>query len=223
MEAEVFKNGFQKIIEDCKKFKITLQGAKEGEIKKSLDLMISFYAYITFFTMIFYNFWSYFLGYNVYLYFYILIIIWGSFFVGFMTQKIQWIILTRDKNPPLLDSEHNAHIIKNSYECFIRCSAGLCEIILYSISSVMGLEALIAGYIVLKTVSVWTYNKVNDNKTSNLADPEEGKRKEGLFTAVLRIAVVLSLLFSLFASYFLFKYLQSFQAVFDLSHHFLFK
>jgi hypothetical protein len=70
-------------------------------------------------------------------------------------------------------------------DCFVRCFAGVLEMVLYTLFFIIDKHELIVGYLVLKTVSIWK-GKQEDKE----------QIKEGQSTAVLRIAVVLSLVFS---------------------------
>jgi hypothetical protein len=78
-------------------------------------------------------------------------------------------------------------------DCTVRCLAGILEMIFYTITLAIYAGFLIAGYFIMKSLSVWQSKK----------EPE----KEGRHTAVHRIAVVLSLIISLFSAYYLNKYL----------------
>src|SRR3989344_3556534 len=140
--------------------------------------------------------------------------------IALTTQKLQYILLKlkeqsyekkTKEDPNHKNEEINREIFLYStiQECSIRCSAGILEMVFYTIAFATNTIGLVVGYLVLKVVSVWKSDK--------------DQKSEGLFTGVLRIAIILSLLFSLFASYFLFKYLQSFPAIFKMCNHFLFQ
>jgi hypothetical protein len=66
-------------------------------------------------------------------------------------------------------------------DCVLRCLAGWLEIIFYIVMFLINAGYLIAGYLILKVVSVWK---------------SERPIIEGRHTAVLRIATILSLFFS---------------------------
>ncbi|HLD38213.1 MAG: hypothetical protein US35_C0014G0020 [Parcubacteria group bacterium GW2011_GWA2_37_10] len=148
------------------------------------------------------------------------VIFLGNLIIALTTQKLQYILLKlkeqsyekkTKEDPNHKNEEINREIFLYStiQECSIRCSAGILEMVFYTIAFATNTIGLVVGYLVLKVVSVWKSDK--------------DQKSEGLFTGVLRIAIILSLLFSLFASYFLFKYLQSFPAIFKMCNHFLFQ
>jgi hypothetical protein len=128
------------------------------------------------------------------------VIFLGNFFIAVLTQLLQYMLLKKE----ILDgykSEKTDFLYNNMTDCSIRCAAGILEMILYAFFFAIGHFEIVVGYLVLKTISVWKSDK--------------NQRKEGLFTGVLRISTVLSLLFSFWASYFLFKFLQG-VLVFDI-------
>jgi len=114
----------------------------------------------------------------------------GSLFIALFTQMFSFIIEKYDS----IQSGTRNFLYENFSDFFLRSSAGFLEMTLYVICFAANLSSLVAGYLLLKTVSIW--QKDYNNK------------KEGLHTAILRIAVVLSLLFSLMSSYYLIKFIN---------------
>lgn len=131
------------------------------------------------------------------------IILLGNFCIAIITQIFHYYSENNDgKNC------FDKFSYQNFEDCCVRCSAGISEMIFYTISFAINADFLIAGYLIMKSLSIW----------QNKDDPV----KEGRHTSVHRIGVVLSLIISLWASYFLFIYLQKYQ-IFNLTNHFLFK
>lgn len=152
--------------------------------------------------------------YNLYIVF--SIILGGNLFIAVMIQTLHYFLLKRDisidqKNDEKEEKDKNDFLYKDFWDCSIRCSAGILEMILYTICFAVNMVELVVGYLVLKTIGIWK--------------SEKNQREAGLFTAVYRMAVIVSLFFSLWASYFLLRYLRlsSFPAIFDLGEHFLFE
>lgn len=120
----------------------------------------------------------------------ILIALGSNLFLGVFTQISNYTIekySVADKSREFL--------YFNFTDCFFRSGAGLSEIILYTICFSTGLETIVAGYLLLKTVSIWQDNVNN--------------KKEGLHTSILRIAIVISLVTSLWASYYVKKFINN--------------
>jgi len=115
-----------------------------------------------------------------------LIVFLGSLFVVVVTQISNYVIEKYD-----IRERTREFLYINFADCFFRCSAGLGEMVLYTVAFSLKLEAVVAGYLLLKTVSIWQDNVRN--------------KKEGLHTAILRFAIVCSLLISLAASAYLRK------------------
>ncbi|OGZ73557.1 MAG: hypothetical protein A2908_00435 [Candidatus Staskawiczbacteria bacterium RIFCSPLOWO2_01_FULL_38_12b] len=120
------------------------------------------------------------------------IVFGGNLFLGIVTQSSNYIIEKYSYTDKSRD-----FLYLNFTDCFFRSLAGLAEIILYTVSFAMGMESLVAGYLLLKTVSIWQDKDNYNNK------------KEGLHTAILRIAIVISLLISLVAAFYLKKFINS--------------
>ncbi len=116
------------------------------------------------------------------------IVVFGNLGIGLFTQMANFIAEKYSTTEKSRD-----FIYLNFTDCFLRSLAGLSEVILYTISFAIHFEALIAGYLLLKTVSIWQDKDNYNNK------------KEGLHTAILRIAIVMSLLIAFTASYYLKK------------------
>ena len=120
------------------------------------------------------------------------IVFFGNVFLAIFTQISNYIIEAYN-----IEGKTRDYLYRNFTDCFYRGSAGFLEIILYTISFSLHLESLVAGYLLLKTVSIW---QDKDNFNS---------KKEGLHTAILRIAIVVSLLIALGASYYLRKFINN--------------
>ena len=118
------------------------------------------------------------------------IIFLGNLFLAVFTQTANYVAEKYSTSEKSRD-----FVYLNFTDCFFRGTAGFLEIILYTILFSMGLETVVAGYLLLKTVSIWQDKDNYNNK------------KEGLHTAILRIAIVLSLIIALSASYYLKKFL----------------
>ena len=123
----------------------------------------------------------------------VLIVLCGNLFLAIATQVSNYIIEKR----ALEGVKSRDFVYLNFTDCFFRSGAGFLEIILYTICFSLGLETIVGGYLLLKTVSIWQ-DKDNFNN-----------KKEGLHTAMLRLAIVVSLLISLMAAYYLKKYLNT--------------
>jgi len=101
------------------------------------------------------------------------------------------------------------------WDCIIRCCAGILEMGFYVFAFKKELPELIVGYLVLKTLSYWREEKNNKeniekyvlkgengkykietDKEKEIEEYFSGSKKEGLHTAVLRIATVMQILFS---------------------------
>lgn len=116
----------------------------------------------------------------------------GNIFLAVFTQVSNYVA----EKYAIADIKSRDFVYQNFTDCFFRGLAGLLEIIFYTISFATGLSSLVAGYLLLKTVSIWQDKDNYNNK------------KEGLHTAILRSAIVMSLLVSLAASYYLAKYIN---------------
>ncbi len=130
--------------------------------------------------------------YNFNLFVAILIALFGNIFLALFTQVSNYVAETY--SVPAIKSRD--FIYQNFTDCFFRGLAGLLEIVFYTISFATGLSSLVAGYLLLKTVSIWQDKDNYNNK------------KEGLHTAILRSAIVISLIVSLAASYYLAKFIS---------------
>jgi len=115
----------------------------------------------------------------------------GNIFLALFTQTSNYVA---EKYATEIKSRD--FVYQNFTDCFFRGLAGLLEIVFYTISFATNLSSLVAGYLLLKTVSIWQDKDNYNNK------------KEGLHTAILRSAIVISLLVSLVASYYLAKYIN---------------
>ena len=116
------------------------------------------------------------------------VVIFGNLAIGIFTQIANYIAekySTTDRSRDF--------VYANFADCFFRSLAGLAEVVFYTIAFTLSLETLVAGYLLLKTVSIWQDKDNYNNK------------KEGLHTAILRIAVVLSILTALLAASYLKK------------------
>lgn len=118
------------------------------------------------------------------------IILGGNLFLGLFTQISNYIIekystegITRD------------FLYHNFIHSFFRSLAGLSEVVFYSVFLAMGFESVVGGYLLLKTVSIW--------------QGEYNNKKEWLHTALLRSAIVMSLLIGLVASFYLKKFINN--------------
>lgn len=161
---------------------------KLSRLKKSFTYILFFYSPI--FLLVFVSFY-FFKFNNPNLLIACSIILFGNLFLGISTQSSNYIIEKYSTTEKSRD-----FIYLNFTDCFFRSSAGLLEIILYTISFTIHLETLVAGYLLLKTVSIWQDKDNYNNK------------KEGLHTAILRIAIVMSLIISLVASYYFKKFIN---------------
>jgi|GEM_PF-3393442 len=206
-----------------KKFKSTMEGVWEDLFEKKNDengkkitnstiknLFIFYILIIVLFSIVFFLYWLY-KKFDINLLIAFAIIIAGNAIIALFTQILHSVILKNIAPAKNLAEEtqnkERAFSYFNFQECFIRCFAGLLEMIFYTISFAIGRVELIAGYLILKTLSIW---RVEDPK------------KEGVHAAVLRIAVVMSLIFSLWASYYSFYFLKDLN-IFVLDKHFLFR
>jgi hypothetical protein len=176
-------------------------------IKKSFKLLIKFYVacFALFFLAIFiFNISDPNLKKTIW------IILFGNFVIALLTQSISSYIVKKEKNEaaaPKDSTKAQDLLYDDKWNCIIRCSAGIAEMILYTITFALGLTDIIVGYLILKTLSIW--------------DPKSVVKK-GISTSSLRIAVVLSLIFAFWASYFFHDYLISKFKVnnsFPLTHH----
>jgi hypothetical protein len=79
------------------------------------------------------------------------------------------------------------HLNQFPEDTYIRGVAGILEIIFYLLCFAIELPEFIVGYLILKTISAW---KKEESKVGEFSK----QKKEGLSTAVLRIAVILSLI-----------------------------
>ena len=139
-----------------------------------------------------FGYFAFFKNYNLNLFLVLCIIIIGNLFIGIFTQLSNYTIEKYS-----LPEKSRDFLYLNFTDCFFRSLAELSEVILYTISFAIGFEALIAGYLLLKTVSVWQDKDNYNNK------------KEGLHTAMLRIAIVMSLLISFLSAYYLRKFIYN--------------
>lgn len=158
---------------------------KISRLIKSFKYILFFYMPIFLLFFIYFNFFN---SSNVSLLLACNIILFGNLLIGSFTQVSNYIIEKYSFSDKSRD-----FLYLNFTDCFFRSLAGLSEVILYTISFTIGFEALIAGYLILKTVSIWQDKDNYNNK------------KEGLHTAILRIAIVMSLLISFTASFYLKK------------------
>ncbi len=120
------------------------------------------------------------------------IVILGNLGIGIFTQIANYIAEKYS-----ISEKSRDFLYLNFTDCFFRSLAGLSEVLLYTISFATHLETIVAGYLLLKTVSIWQDKENYNNK------------KEGLHTAILRIAIVMSLLVSFAASFYLKKFINS--------------
>ena len=136
--------------------------------------------------------WSWF---NTPLFFAFLSILVASTLILIITQILHYLL-------------SSPHVYKDSKSVFIRSYAGLFEMVLYTFLITFHLLEVLIGILFLKGISVWQ-NKSNPNQ-------------EGASAAILRIAVVLSIIFSLiigivlanssFNQHPIYKAVQKFQA-----------
>ncbi len=157
---------------------------KLSHLERSFKYILFFYFPIFLLVFIFY-FSRY---YSSDLFTAISIMLLGNVFLALFTQISNYII-----EKYAIENKSRDFIYQNFTDCFYRGMAGLLEIIFYTIAFSINLSSLVAGYLLLKTVSIWQDKDNYNNK------------KEGLHTAILRIAIVVSLLVSLLASYYLTK------------------
>ncbi len=162
---------------------------KISRLKNSFGYILFFY--IPIFLLVFaYVIYSKFYNADILLVFGIVII--GNLCIGTFTQIANYIAEKYSVTEKSRD-----FLYLNFTDCFFRSLAGLSEVVLYTISFAIGFEALIAGYLLLKTVSIWQDKDNYNNK------------KEGLHTAILRTAIVMSLLVSFAASFYLKKFINT--------------
>ena len=121
----------------------------------------------------------------------VLIVLCGNLFLAIATQVSNYIIEKR----ALEGVKSRDFVYLNFTDCFFRSGAGFLEIILYTICFSLGLETIVGGYLLLKTVSIWQGDYNN--------------KKEWLHTAILRSAIVMALLVGLAASYYLKIFINS--------------
>jgi len=162
---------------------------KIDRLNKSFKYILFFY--IPIFLLVF----IYFIllrPYNINLLLVFSIIIFGNLFIGLFTQIANYVAEKYSVTEKSRD-----FLYLNFTDCFFRSLAGLSEVIFYTISFAVGLETLVAGYLLLKTVSIWQDKDNYNNK------------KEGLHTAILRTAIVMSLLISFAASFYLKKFINT--------------
>lgn len=122
----------------------------------------------------------------------------GNLGIAVITQLGHYILDSKDDD----ENSKNDFLFDSTRDCFVRCAAGVSEMIFYTIFFATAHYELVVGYLVVKTVSTW---KADSSKSI----PRDQK-KEGQHTAVLRIAIVLSLIISLIASYFLSPLIKNF-------------
>jgi hypothetical protein len=130
------------------------------------------------------------------LFYFLIIILLGNLILSYLIQFLHYKNELKFSTESLFKNEkYLGNLYKTQQSCVIRCSAGILEMAFYTIFFAIGLWGIIAGYLLMKGLSLWEPAKKD----------EEAK---GLSTASLRIAVVLSLIIALFASQYLFNYLQ---------------
>ncbi len=100
-----------------------------------------------------------------------------NLFIMTVTQVLHKWMENLDKN------KINPHLFKNPQSVVTRCFAGILELFFYTLTITFGWFTLLAGFLFMKGLSVW----------KNEGNPS----LEGASTAILRIAVVLSLLASI--------------------------
>lgn len=149
---------------------------REVNQNNNIELLKSFGLITVFFILVFMIFVSSTIWFEKNILISIIIVLFGNFFIAIITQASQSL------NNPLF-------LFVSFWDCSVRCLAGIAEMFLYLFAFTMGSQGLtlIAGYLILKTVSIWRSEFKND------------QRKEGRATAVLRLAVVFSLLISYIA------------------------
>ena len=107
----------------------------------------------------------------------LLLILLGNIFILVISQGLhKWL-------------ESSPHVFDSTQSVIIRSSAGLFELILYTLTITFGWFTFLAGFLIMKTLSVWKHE----------SDPT----LEGASTGILRIAVVLSLFVSVGISVYL--------------------
>ena len=80
-----------------------------------------------------------------------------------------------------LEPKGDPHVFKDKVSVITRSIAGLLELIFYVLTIAFGWLTLLAGFLVMKSLSVWKH--------------ESSPSLEGASTAILRIAVILVLCF----------------------------
>ncbi len=179
------------------------------KLRNSIRLIAKLYFLIAFLILVILNIIYIFnKNYNINLIWTISVVFFGNLFIAIFTQVLHTVLTDEDPHIDKVSEKYRGLVIENFQECIIRSLAGILEMILYTFFFAINLESIIIGYLILKTLSIWK--------------SEIDNRKNGLYTGVLRIAVVFSLFFSLIASYFLFHFLKS-SNIFELNNHFLFK
>jgi len=156
---------------------------KDENLKRSLLFATTFYIYIVLFDLII---WFLLLKFNLNIYYtkIILFIALFSWVIAIITQLLHFLAeLPNEGN--LSDFLYNYFW----YDCFPRCFSGFLEMIFYVTMLLLNAGYLIAGYLIVKVLSVWKSEK---------------QIIEGRHTSVLRIAITLSLLFS-FLVFFIIK------------------
>ena len=140
------------------------------------------------------------------------IIIIGNFFLLSVAQINNWIIEKESfKKGP------EKWLFQSFEDCLIRNTAGLSEMLLYTTFFALKLETVIAGYLIMKSIGSWKPGDKDDEEEENKIDKNReysAQKRRGLHLAVLRISVILSLILSFAAAYFLLKYLQNFSIIF---------
>ena len=160
---------------------------KFKKLFKSFKYILFFYVPIAMVVLLFC--FSKYYDYNLFLA--VMVMLSGNIFLALFTQTSNYVA---EKYATEIKSRD--FVYQNFTDCFFRGLAGLLEIVFYTISFATNLSSLVAGYLLLKTVSIWQDKDNYNNK------------KEGLHTAILRSAIVISLLVSLVASYYLAKYIN---------------
>ena len=104
-------------------------------------------------------------------------------------------------------SHYNSQIdIKeNVYPSILRCGAGFLEMFFYTFFFVFRQPIFVIGYLVLKSIGLFHIDRNEKKENINYYNIDEPRKnaaaKEGQSVAVLRIALLISLFFSLFCAY----------------------
>lgn len=149
-------------------------------LKKSLIYTRKFYLIFALFLLVFWIMYG-----NLDLSLFFLWLFFGNLIITILNQYLHYRLSIK-----LQDYSFKDRIFEFGEDCFVRCFAGVLEMILYILFFATQHYEIVVGYLVIKTISTWKSEK-NEQK------------KEGLSTAVLRIATVISIIISYIAAHYL--------------------